>query len=127
MKILLSLLVIISVVLVIFTFSINIKKHKYLLFFIPVTIIGFANLRFLFNDLLTFLVCFNVFVFFVGTILLISMFKFTSFKFAYTKELSKKVYDLIQVRYWIRPIVCVGYFIIQMLIIWQGGDFIFIK
>lgn len=57
----------------------------------------------------------------------IFMFKFNNFKGAYTKELSKKIYDVINVELWIRLVVSIGYFIVQMLIIWKGGDFIFIK
>lgn len=127
MKISLTIFVIISIFIARKIFDLKIEKHKYLIFIMPFSILCLTQLRFLFDDISCFLIFLNVFAFFVGSIVIILMFKLNKLRFKSSKDLRSKFYNFLKIEDWIEQIFYSGYFIIQMLIIWKGGDFIFIK
>ena len=127
MNIILSILVLCSLFVIRAMFTIDTEKHKYLFFIIPFGIMGFAYCRPLFDNVSSFLVVYNVFVFFSALPLMIFMSRINKFRLRQSNELKDKLHKAIKLDYWIRPIVYIGYLVFQMLIIWKGGEFIFIK
>lgn len=127
MKIILTLFVFLSLLIVSKIFKIDTEKHKYVVFILPFGIMGLARLTFLFDKRIDFLIFFNVSVFFIATMILISMSKITKFKADHTKEISERIARLTGMKKWVRPIVYFCYLLIQLLIIWKGDEFIFIK
>lgn len=127
MKIILTLFVFLSLLIVSKIFKIDTEKHKYVVFILPFGIMGLARLTFLFDKRIDFLIFFNVSVFFIATMILISMSKITKFKADHTKEISERIVRLTGMKKWVRPIVYFCYLLIQLLIIWKGDEFIFIK